>query len=581
MKFLRNLLAVIVGLFIFSFLIFIIITGIISAASSEKTVKVEKNSVLEIELSGPLSEQEAEDQFSGLVSESNREMGLREIKAAIRHAKDDPDIKGILLEPKIFDAGYASLEELKKVLEDFKTSGKFILAYSEIYSEKGYYVASSANKIFLTRDYGMLEFNGLNAEVVFIKGTLDKLGVEPEVFRVGEYKSAVETFTRDKMSDANREQLSSFINSIYSNVVKEISLSRDIPYKDLMNISDSMLVRKPDDALHYHMVTGVQYYNAVLDTLKQLAGTPSDQALKKISYRKYNKSYSSDDYAPDRIAVIVASGDIVMGKGDNHSIGSDKFTEEIRKAAKNDKVKAIVLRVNSPGGSAMASDEIWNEVIQAKAKKPVIASMSDLAASGGYYISMGCDSIVANPTTITGSIGVFSLLFNAQKLLKDKLGITTDNVNTGHYSDLFTVSRPLTADEKDILQKETEQVYGIFTTKASEGRRMPLPDLLKVASGRVWSGEEARQRGLVDKLGTLDDAIQMAASMAHLIKYKVVYYPEVKSYFQEIISKLTDEEESSMLRNRLGDLYPYVKSVKDIARYQGIQTRLPYDISMN
>ncbi len=583
MKFLRNLLAVLVGLFIFSFLMFLLLVGIVSVSSSEKTVKVEDNSVLDIVLNGEIKEQEASDAFSdlGLVSNAPREIGLKELKSAIRHAKNDPKIKGIFLEPKVFDAGYASLGELKATLKDFKSSGKFIVAYSEMYTEKGYYLASVADKIFLTKDYGMVEFNGLSAEEIFIKGMLDKLGVEPEIFRVGEYKSAVEPFMRTDMSDANRLQLNSFVNAIYSNVVKSISESRNIPYKELMNISDSMLVRNADDALHYRLVTGLAYYSAVLDSVKALAGTPLDASLKKISYRNYNKSVENDDYVPDRIAVIIASGDIVTGKGDNNTIGSDKFSEEIRKAAANDKVKGIVLRVNSPGGSAMASDIIWNEIIQARAKKPVIASMSDVAASGGYYISMGCDSIVASPTTITGSIGVFSLLFNAKKFLNDKLGVTTDEVNTGHFSDLFTVTRPLTPYEKEIIQHETDHIYNIFTAKAASGRRMPVDSLRKIAQGRVWSGEEALKIGLIDKFGTLDDAIKMAAAKANITKYRVTYYPEKKSFLDQLVTELSGDMGNSMIKARLGKLYLYYQKLNNVTQYQGIQARMPYDIELN
>jgi protease IV len=582
MKFLRNLLAVIVGLFIFSFLMFLIFAGLIAASSSEKGVKVEDNSVLEIVLSGNVTEQEADDPFADIDFPSNspKEIGLKEMKEAIRHAKDDPKIKGIFLEPKLFQAGYASLGELRDVLADFKSSGKFIVAYSEMYTEKGYYLASVANKIFLTKDYGMLEFNGLNAQEIFIKGLLDKLGVEPEIFRVGEYKSAVEPLIRKDMSDDNRKQLNSFVNSIYSKVAEGVSEARNIPFDQVMHISDSMLVRTPEDAMHYGLITGVDYYGAVVDTVKSLAGTGSDKSLNKISYRRYIKSIEPGDYEADRIAVIVASGDIVSGKGDNNSIGSDKFSEEIRKAARNDKVKAIVLRVNSPGGSAMASDIIWNEIIQAKKKKPVIASMSDVAASGGYYISMGCDSIVASPTTITGSIGVFSILFNAKEFLNDKLGITTDNVNTGHFSDLFTVTRPLTAYEKKILQDQTDYVYDIFTSKAAEGRKMPVDDLKKIAQGRVWSGEEALKIGLIDKFGNLDDAINMAAAKAGVAKYRVVYYPERKSFIDQILSELSGDMNESYLKAKLGSYYSLYKDINHVTEYQGIQARMPYDLNI-
>jgi protease-4 len=398
---------------------------------------------------------------------------------------------------------------------------------------------------------------------------------------VGEYKSAVEPLMRKDMSDDNREQLKSFVNSIYTNVMHSVSDSRDIPFERVETISDSMLVRTPADALNLGFVTGVDYYGAVVDSLKSMAGTPLDKPLKKISYRKYVKSIEPGEYVSDRIAVIIASGDIVMGKGDNNTIGSDKFSEEIRKAAKNDKIKAIVLRVNSPGGSAMASDIIWNEIIQARKKKPVIASMSDVAASGGYYISMGCDSIVASPTTITGSIGVFSILFNAKELLNDKLGITTDNVSTGHYSDLFTVVRPLRPDEKKILQDQTDYVYDIFTAKAAEGRRMPVADLRKIAQGRVWSGEEALKIGLIDKFGNLDDAIKMAAAKAGIDKYRIAYYPEKKSFLDQLFSELSGDVNNSYLKVKLGEYYPLFRKIDRVSDYQGIQARMPYELNID
>ncbi|MBR9998283.1 MAG: signal peptide peptidase SppA [Cyclobacteriaceae bacterium] len=583
MRFLRNLLAVITGLFIFSFILFIILMGIISVASSEKLVTIEDNSVLQIILSGNLEEREVDDPFSELTFPGMGpfEMGLKEIKQAIRHAASDDQIKGIFLEPRFFSAGFASLEEIRTELEKFKESGKFIVAYSEYYVEQGYFLASVADEIYLTPDYGNVELNGLNVEVAFFKGTLDKLEIEPQIFRVGEYKGAVEPFTRKDFSKENEEQISSFVNSTYDHVLRKIADSRGLSFEEIVNISDSMLVRDGSDAEKYNLITKMAYLNEVREILNEKISAEDESEVNMVSYRKYNKSFKESEYARDRIAVIVGTGVITMGKGDDRSIGSEKYTELIREARENKRVKGIVLRINSGGGSALASDVIWNEIRQTAEEKPVIASLSDVAASGGYYLAMGCDSIVASPTSITGSIGIFGMIFNMQGLFENKLGLTFDNINTGNFSGLYTVTRPLTDYEKQIVQNDVERGYRTFTTKAAEGRNMELEKMLELAGGRVWSGIEARDIGLIDVFGTLEDAISMAADKADVDEYRVVYYPAQKTILEQIMSDLSNDVQAKWLRLKTGDLYPYLEIVRDLDSYIGLQARMPYTFKLN
>ena len=589
MKFLRNLLAVLTGLFIFSIIGFIILMGIISAASTERLVKIKDNSVLQIVMNGNLVEREVEDPLSelSLPGMGPMEMGLKEIKQAIRHAATDDKIKGIYLEPGFFSGGLASLDEIRNELEKFKESGKFILAYSEYYTEQGYFLASVADEIYLSPDYGSLELNGLNVEVAFFKGTLDKLEIEPQIFRVGEYKSAVEPFIRTGFSEENEEQITSFVNSNYDHVLQKIATSRGISFDELKNISDSMLVRNCNDAVKYNLVTKLAYSSEVRNILRdkvppekeEEAGETAEANM--VSYRKYNKSFHESEYAKDRVAVIIGTGIITPGKGDDNSIGSEKYTELIRDARENDRVKAIVLRINSGGGSALASDVIWNEIRLASLEKPVIASLSDVAASGGYYLAMGCDSIIASPTSITGSIGIFGLILNMQGLFENKLGLTFDNVNTGKFSNLYTVTRPLNDYEKHIIQTDVERGYHIFTTKAAEGRHMELARILEVAQGRVWSGAEAKEIGLIDEFGSLEDAISIAAGKAGIEEYRVIYYPVKKNFFEQLVSELSDDVQARWLRMKTGELYPYLKIFQELGSCTGLQARMPYSIKIN
>ena len=586
-QFIKFVFATVVGLFIFLTIIVFALVSILATSVSDHEKKTSDNSVLKINLDKQLSERESDDIFAAfrgpLSNSDNESLGLLELRQSIKKAATDSKIKGIFLELHNIHYGFATTEELRKALIEFKKSGKFIVVYSESYSEIAYYLASVADHIYLPSS-GDLEFNGISVEMMYFKGTLEKLGIQPEVFKVGQYKSAVEPFTNDKMSDANRTQIKSFIGSLYDYYLTNVAEARKLNVDSLRNISNNLLIRSADDALKYKLITDVGYFDEAASAMKKKLGIAETEKLPIVSYASYRKELKDDDSEEgedksNKIAIIFASGDIHSGKGEEHSIGSESIAEEIRKARLDDKVKAIVLRVNSPGGSALASDIIWREVVLAKKTKPVIASMSDVAASGGYYISMGCDAIVADPTTITGSIGVFGLLFNMDKFLKDKLGITTDREATGKFSGMETVTRELTPEEKDIIQKEVERIYRDFTGKAAQGRNMSVDSIHAVAQGRVWTALEAKQIGLVDELGGLEDAIQLAAKKAKISSYHRKYLPEQKNLiFKEFINQLGDEEEAN---SDLAQLYPYIKSIKNIQKLQGIQARMPYELSVH
>ncbi|PSR53813.1 signal peptide peptidase SppA [Adhaeribacter arboris] len=584
-QFFKFTLATIVGLFLFFLISFLIIIGIAASTASSEEVVINKNSVLELKLDQPITERQPKDPFDDLgipFGVGAGSYGLDEIKAAIRKAKNDEKVRGIFLNVEMVDAGMATLEEIRKELVDFKQSKKFIVAYNDICSEKAYYLVSVADKMYLNPQ-GAFELNGLNAETMFFKGMLEKLNIDVNIFKVGEYKSAVEPLFLDKMSEPNRLQVTSFLNSLNDYYLQNVAKSRQKTVADLKLISDSMLVHSPEDALKYGLITNVGYYDEALDYMKKRSGLKEDAKMTLVTLKKYRKvaGTSESGSSKNRIAVIYASGDIVNGEGDDESIGGTKFASEIRKARKDKAIKAIVIRVNSPGGSAMASDVIWREVMLARKEKPVIASMSDYAASGGYYIAMACDTIVAQPNTITGSIGVFGVIPNFQGFLNDKLGITLDRVKTGKFSDLPTVTRQMTNFEKRIIQREVEKIYTDFTTKAAKGRDMPLDELRKIASGRVWSGIEAKERGLVDVLGGLEEAVKIAAARAKLgTNYRLKKLPAQRSFLDEWMGDVNKEVRTRSLRAELGEMYPYFEQLQKVSRLQGIQARLPFELKV-
>lgn len=587
MKFLGNVLAVIVGLIIFTVLSFLVFFGIIGiiAASSEKEVKLEENTILHLNLNGRmLVERTTDDDFDfgsfGNPFGNDMSAGLANLKKAIAEAKTNEKIAGIYLNAGLIFGGQANLLELREALLDFKESGKWIIAYDEAFGEGGYFLASVADEIYLN-PLGGIDFNGLSSESIFMKGFFEKVGIKPEVFRVGEFKSAVEPFILDKMSPENRLQTQYFLDDINSHAVGIIAQSLEMSKDSLMNINSKMLVRKPKDAVSYGLATELLYEDQVHAKLKEKLGLEEDDDLPTINATDLGGMAKTKNLtSKNRIAVIVAEGEIVDGSAEG-VISSEKFAKEIRKARKDDDIKAIVLRVNSPGGSILASEVIWREMTEAKKAKPLIVSMGEVAASGGYYISAPADTIVAQPNTITGSIGIFGLWFNVQELINDKLGVTTDVVSTGELSDFMNPGRPLTEVERTIIQSQIEDGYETFISRVAEGRGMHPDSVRKVASGRVWTGSQAKERGLVDVLGGLETAIQIAVDKIDAgDDYRVVYYPTQKPWFEEFMSSFSDNVQARILKAQLGDQYPMYQKIQKIKNYQGIQVRMPEDITI-
>lgn len=584
MNFLKGLLTSCLGTLLALLALFFIsimaISGLVAAFSEDSQVDVKNNSVLHLKIDGQINEQQVDNPLAGLPIPGTDEqnIGLIQLKEAIDHAKDDPKISGIFLEIDRPITYYSTLQEIRQSLQDFKSSNKWIVAYNEVYSEGGYYLASVSDEVYMN-PYGDVEFNGLTADFMSFKKMLDKLEIKPQVFRVGAFKSAVEPFLLEKMSDENRLQLTEMIGSIYTVMLHDVSESRHIEQARLKEISDDMLVRNAQDAVKFGLVDSLLYKDQFDAVIKSKV---EEDDVNYIKYSEYQKSYTTSSGDKDEIAVLVAEGTIMPGKSNpsQNIIGGESFVEELRKARENDDIKAIVLRVNSPGGEPRASDMIWREVKLASAVKPVICSMGDLAASGGYYISMACDTIVAQENTITGSIGIFGIMFDMSGFLNNKIGITFDEVKTGNYGEMYTVTRPLTEGEKRIVQQQLDSFYDTFITKASEGRHVSKDAILAVAGGRVWTGLQAKDKGLVDVMGGINLAIEIAAGKANLDSYQVNYYPKRKPFFEEILSEMGNNVKMRALKSELGEQYTWYLQASKIKSYQGPQARLPFEFTI-
>jgi len=585
-----------VGLFFFVMGFLLLIIGV----SADTEVEITEKSVLKISLSQSIAEYSADDPFADVMAQlqgSVSPLSLVNIKAALKKAKTDDNIKGIYLEVTDVPVGFAMLEEIHAALLDFKTSKKFIYAYSKYYGEKGYYLATTADEIYLYPQ-GALEMNGFFAQIPFFKKMLEKLEIEPRIYKVGTFKSAVEPFILEEMSDANREQTSVYLNSLYATYLNNVAATntkngRKMTADELREISDKMLIREAGDAVTYKLINDTLYYDQVESKIKIALGlkekndattdeneSTSKEKISFVSLPKYIKTLSKDrgGDSDKRIAVLVGEGNIVDGDGSQGQIGGDGFAQAIRKARKDKKVKAIVLRINSGGGSALASDIMWREVMLAKMEKPVIASMSDVAASGGYYMAMACDTIVAHPNTITGSIGIFGMLFGLDKFAENKIGITFDGVKTSEFADLGYPTREPSAAEDSIIQHSVNRGYIDFTSKAAQGRKMPVEKLREYAEGRVWTGVDAKERGLVDVLGSLDDAIAIAANSAGLGKdYQVRYYPEQKKFIDQFLNQ-GEEAKQRAIKEEMGEFYMFYKYYNELKLIQGMQARLILDV---
>ena len=559
------------------------ITSVFSDAmkmNDHEVYKPKENSVLRIDLNGDIKERGVKNPFGELdlgpfMPEPS--VGLNDIIENLKKAKDDKNIRGIYLEISNPIAGFATLEEVRNALLDFKTSGKFIYAYSEVYSQKAYYLATTANKLYLNPQGGM-EIKGLSSQIMFFKKMLDKLDMEVQIFRHGKFKSAIEPFMLDKMSDANRTQVETYLGSLWNHMVDGIAKNRKITSKEINDMANNLSIRSPEDAVKYKLVDALKYEDEVFSDIKKNISLSETDKINFVSLNKYSGAIKESKLSKDKIAVIYAVGEIESGEGDDEKIGSIRIAKAIRDARLDKNVKAIVLRVNSPGGSALASDVIWRETVLAQKAKPFIVSMGDVAASGGYYISCAADRIFAQPNTITGSIGVFGMIPNAQKALSEKLGITIDTVNTNKHSDVGTILRGVSSDEFEYVQQSVEHIYDVFITKVAAGRKTSKNNIDSVGQGRVWSGADAIKINLVDELGGINDAIAYAAKQAKISDYKLQLLPKQKDPLQELLGNTKDEMEARAMKTNLGEQYKYVKQVKNVLQLKGVQARLPYEM---
>jgi protease-4 len=586
-QFFKFVFATMVGIILTSVILLVIIIGIVVAAKGDKHVEVDSDSVLHITFTHDIPERTPYNPLAGLDFlglDGDKNLGLNDILASIKKAKTDKNIKGIFLDESYMLSGQATTEEIRDALIDFKKSDKFIIAYSEIYTQGFYYLASVADKVYINPK-GLFEFRGFSSQITFLKGALDKLGIEAQIVKVGTYKSAVEPLILTKMSAANRLQVTSYMGSLYDYFLTGISNSRKISKDSLFNLANNLTIQFPEDALKYKLVDGLKYKDEVLDELRERTGISSKKDIHSVELGDYAGNISADDdddkkSVKNQIAIIYASGDINGGTSDDNSIGSETISKALRKVRLDDNVKAVVLRVNSPGGSSLASDVIWREVMLTKKVKPIIVSMGDLAASGGYYISCAADSIIAEPNTITGSIGIFAIIPNLQKLFNDKLGITFDGVKTGKYADLGDISRPLTPDEKAILQNGVNRGYDEFTKAVAEGRHKTQAYIDSIGQGRVWTGSQAVKLGLVDRIGTINDAVHAAAKKANIKHYTLVPYPEQKKgVFNHLGSNVSEQMRAHFVKSELGDNYRYYEQIKGVTQMMRTpQARMPYDI---
>lgn len=588
--FFKFTLATVTGIILSSIVLFIIgiitVFGIVSSADTETIVK--KNSVMMLDLNGTLMERsqgELEQLLSKLSGDETNVYGLDDIIASIKKAKENDNIKGIYIQATSLGTSYASLQAIRSALADFKESGKFVVAYADTYTQGLYYLSSVADKVMLNPE-GMVEWRGIASSPIFYKNLLDKLGIEVQVFKVGTYKSAVEPFISTEMSPANREQVTAFIGSIWGQIVDGVSTSRKITPDSLNAYADRMLMFYPaETSLNSGLVDTLIYKNNVRDYLKTLVKVEEDDRLPILGLTDMMgvKKNVPKDKSGNIVAVYYASGEITdqpISSVSEEGIVASKVIRDLRKLKEDDDVKAVVLRVNSPGGSAFASEQIWHAVKELKSKKPVIVSMGGYAASGGYYIASIADTIVAEPTTLTGSIGIFGMFPNA-KGLADKVGITYDVVKTNQFADFGNLMRPLNTDEQALMQMMVTRGYDLFVNRCAEGRHMSKEAIEKVAEGRVWTGETAKQLGLVDELGGIDKALDIAVKKATIEGYSVVSYPDKEDFLTSLLSSQSaNYVESKLLNNKLGSYYKDFSLLKNIEERAMIQARLPFELNI-
>ncbi|MBO6051203.1 MAG: signal peptide peptidase SppA [Bacteroidales bacterium] len=589
-KFWRIVFGTMVGFFfsciIVSILSMFMFAAMIASMGTTTTVSVKDNSILKLDLQKNISEQAVENPFDMFGDEFSQyyqsSIGLDDILACIKSAAKDPKIKGIYINSESVGAAPATLKEIHDALMEFKASGKFIYAYADSYAQGGYYLSSVADKVTMSTT-GLIQFKGIAMQVMFYKGLIDKLDVDVQVIRHGKFKSAVEPFLTDKMSDANREQMTLLANTLWNTMVEDIAASRKLSTEEVNNIADGMFIGTAAKAVESKLIDKACYKSDVVQDLKKLVNVENDKDLNITTLAEYTKALKAENNtAKDEIAIIYAVGEIRGGKSGNDIMGSETMVKLIKEAYTSDNVKAIVLRVNSPGGDGTASDIIWHEIEQAKkAGKIVVTSMGDYAASGGYYISCNSNYIIAQPNTLTGSIGVFGVVPSFQRALKNKLGVTVDGVSTNKHSDAGGTMRPMNAEELAVYQEFIDDFYGVFTQRVADGRGMEQSAVDEIGQGRVWAGSDALKIGLVDALGNIDDAVAKAAELAKLENYKISYYPKKKDFWTKLMEKSSsDNNVQAFIKQELGDQYYIYQGLNQLKRAEGVQAMMPMQISI-
>ena len=588
-SFFKTFFASVLGMVIAGIILFFVgvnaIVGIF--ASSDDTGDIEKNSVLFLDFNGVLEERAVKNPLASVMNAEQKSYGLDEIVAAIKEAKTNKDIKGIYLQAGVLEsASSATLEEIRSELESFKESGKFIVAYGDQYLQGLYYLASVADKLILNPQ-GSIAWRGLASTPIFYKDLLEKIGVEMQIFKVGTYKSAVEPFIATEMSDANREQITELLVSTWNELLTAVSVSRNVPKERLNEYANRpMDYCQAQEYIECGLADTLLYKDGVLDYLKNLTGVARYEKLNFVTMETMKERLKLNQKIEDaaeksKIAVYYAFGEIDASTSSiDEGINSKKVIKELRELREDDDVKAVVLRVNSPGGSAYGSEQIWREVTLLKAAKPVVVSMGDYAASGGYYISCAADCIVANKTTLTGSIGIFGMFPNAEKLLKDKVGVDFDVVKTNRMSDFGSLSRSFRPEEKEVLQNYINNGYDLFLKRCADGRGVAVEEIAKIAEGRVWTGSKAKEIGLVDELGDLDKAVEIAAQKAGLVNYCVKAYPQSKELFERLMDTDKEDYMQAMARRAFGGYYNSIKFVRSISNCDHIQARLPFELNI-
>lgn len=575
-SFLKFFFASFVALIVFSIVGFFFVLMLAVRMTSDRKVVVGSNAVLVIDLNDHYAEQRVQTPLRALTGDgADSEPGLYDAVRLIRQAATDDNIKGIYLKADGSGNGYASSEEIRRAIVDFSKSKKFVYAYGEMISQNAYFLASAANKVYL-HPKGAIDFAGYSVTMMYLKGTLEKLEIQPQIFYNGKFKSATEPLRETKMTEANRIQTTAFLGELYGDFLMKVGASRGIDTATLHQYANEGTIQYPEDALKYKLVDGLKYDDQIMDEIKRTLNLKGDDKVNFIALNKYDQANSTYE-GSGNIALIYAEGDIVSGSADK-AIASEDFIKTIREARQDKDVKAIVFRVNSPGGSALASEGIWRELTLARKSKPVIVTMGNYAASGGYYISCMADSIFAEPTTLTGSIGVFAILPNMQAFFNNKLGITFDGVKTAEYADLGSTSRPLTDKEKFMVQRSVDTIYATFKSRVTEGRKLEAAVVDSIAQGRVWTGIQARKMGLVDRLGGIDDAVNCAARMANVADIKIVAYPKPKDPYQQLFKSLGGIR-ASMVKEELGEHYQLYQTIKELKALTGeIQAKLPYNL---